>query len=74
MRRSKSCNGRAMEGVITEDVVRLRRSIGAPGMAVLQFGFGSDAENPHLPHNHEQNQVVYTGTHDNDTVFISACV
>ncbi|XP_057807027.1 4-alpha-glucanotransferase, chloroplastic/amyloplastic-like [Salvia miltiorrhiza] len=55
-------------GVITEDVVGLRRSIGAPGMAVLQFGFGSDAENPHLPHNHEENQVVYTGTHDNDTI------
>ncbi|XP_074264365.1 4-alpha-glucanotransferase, chloroplastic/amyloplastic-like [Silene latifolia] len=55
-------------GVITEDVVQLRKSIGAPGMAVLQFGFGSDADNPHLPHNHENNQVVYTGTHDNDTV------
>ncbi|XP_044470273.1 4-alpha-glucanotransferase, chloroplastic/amyloplastic isoform X2 [Mangifera indica] len=55
-------------GVITEDVVQLRKSIGAPGMAVLQFGFGSDSENPHLPHNHERNQVVYTGTHDNDTI------
>ncbi|KAK3001821.1 hypothetical protein RJ639_021805 [Escallonia herrerae] len=55
-------------GVITEDVVQLRKSIGAPGMAVLQFGFGSDARNPHLPHNHERNQVVYTGTHDNDTI------
>ncbi|XP_021887450.1 4-alpha-glucanotransferase DPE1, chloroplastic/amyloplastic [Carica papaya] len=55
-------------GVITEDVVQLRKSIGAPGMAVLQFGFGSDADNPHLPHNHERNQVVYTGTHDNDTI------
>ncbi|KAL3339678.1 hypothetical protein AABB24_028335 [Solanum stoloniferum] len=55
-------------GVITEDVVQLRESIEAPGMAVLQFAFGSDAENPHLPHNHEQNQVVYTGTHDNDTI------
>ncbi|KAE7998182.1 hypothetical protein FH972_002751 [Carpinus fangiana] len=55
-------------GVITEDVVQLRKSIGAPGMAVLQFGFGSDADNPHLPHNHERNQVVYPGTHDNDTV------
>ncbi|GKV25283.1 hypothetical protein SLEP1_g34743 [Rubroshorea leprosula] len=55
-------------GVITEDVVQLRKYIGAPGMAVLQFGFGSDAENPHLPHNHEPNQVVYTGTHDNDTI------
>ncbi|EEF33720.1 4-alpha-glucanotransferase, chloroplast precursor, putative [Ricinus communis] len=55
-------------GVITEDVVQLRKSIGAPGMAVLQFGFGSDADNPHLPHNHDANQVVYTGTHDNDTI------
>ncbi|KAI7755556.1 hypothetical protein M8C21_014097 [Ambrosia artemisiifolia] len=55
-------------GVITEDVVQLRKSIGAPGMAVLQFGFGSDSANPHLPHNHEKNQVVYTGTHDNDTI------
>ncbi|KAK6792061.1 hypothetical protein RDI58_011142 [Solanum bulbocastanum] len=55
-------------GVITEDVVQLRKSIEAPGMAVLQFAFGSDAENPHLSHNHEQNQVVYTGTHDNDTI------
>ncbi|XP_030975467.1 4-alpha-glucanotransferase, chloroplastic/amyloplastic isoform X2 [Quercus lobata] len=55
-------------GVITEDVVQLRKSIGAPGMAVLQFGFGSDADNPHLPHNHEHNQFVYTGTHDNDTI------
>ncbi|KAL5556479.1 hypothetical protein UlMin_038715 [Ulmus minor] len=55
-------------GVITEDVIELRKSIGAPGMAVLQFAFGSGAANPHLPHNHEQNQVVYTGTHDNDTI------
>ncbi|OMP11672.1 Glycoside hydrolase, family 77 [Corchorus capsularis] len=55
-------------GVITEDVTELRKYIGAPGMAVLQFGFGSDSSNPHLPHNHEVNQVVYTGTHDNDTI------
>ncbi|XP_058786579.1 4-alpha-glucanotransferase, chloroplastic/amyloplastic [Vicia villosa] len=55
-------------GVITEDVVQLRKSIGAPGMAVLQFAFGGGPDNPHLPHNHECNQVVYTGTHDNDTI------
>lgn len=95
-------------------MVDLRKSIGAPGMAVLQFGiptlclcvkficlpfffgylakaalefihcyccpslfifgpgFGSDSGNPHLPHNHEYNQVVYTGTHDNDTVISSS--
>ncbi|KAJ4952215.1 hypothetical protein NE237_029047 [Protea cynaroides] len=55
-------------GVITVDVVNLRKAIGAPGMAILQFAFGSNSDNPYLPHNHEPDQVVYTGTHDNDTV------
>ena len=54
-------------GVITEPVVRLRRELGFPGMAVLQFALGNDPTNPHLPRNHEEHQVVYTGTHDNDT-------
>jgi len=54
-------------GVITEPVVRLRRELGFPGMRVLQFGLGGDPSNPHLPRNHEQQSVVYTGTHDNDT-------
>jgi 4-alpha-glucanotransferase len=36
-------------------------------MKILQFAFGSGAANPYLPHNHVQNCVVYTGTHDNDT-------
>ena len=54
-------------GVLTADVLNLRKRIRAPGMAVLQFAFGDDPINPHLPHNHEVDQVVYTGTHDNDT-------
>ncbi len=54
-------------GVITEPVVRLRRELGLPGMVVLQFGLGADPTNPHLPLNHEEQSVVYTGTHDNDT-------
>jgi len=54
-------------GVITEPVVRLRHELGFPGMVVLQFGIGGDASNPHLPRNHEQQAVAYTGTHDNDT-------
>jgi 4-alpha-glucanotransferase len=54
-------------GVITEPVVRLRRELGYPGMAVLQFAVGGDPTSPHLPQNHEEQQVVYTGTHDNDT-------
>jgi 4-alpha-glucanotransferase len=36
-------------------------------MRVLQFGFSGEATNPHLPHMHEHDSVVYTGTHDNDT-------
>ena len=54
-------------GVITEPVVRLRRELGHPGMVVLQFALGRDGSNPHLPQNHEEQSVVYTGTHDNDT-------
>ena len=54
-------------GVITEPVVRLRHELGYPGMVVLQFGLGGDPTNPHLPENHEEHSVVYTGTHDNDT-------
>jgi 4-alpha-glucanotransferase len=54
-------------GVITEPVVRLRRELGLPGMVVLQFALGRDPTNPHLPQNHEEQSVAYTGTHDNDT-------
>jgi 4-alpha-glucanotransferase len=34
---------------------------------VLQFALGGDPANPHLPANHIEQSVVYTGTHDNDT-------
>jgi 4-alpha-glucanotransferase len=54
-------------GVITEPVTRLRRELGLPGMVVLQFALGKDPTNPHLPQNHEEQSVVYTGTHDNNT-------
>jgi 4-alpha-glucanotransferase len=54
-------------GVITEDVEALRKQFRMPGMKVLQFAFGGTGDNPHLPHMHEPDCVVYTGTHDNDT-------
>lgn len=54
-------------GLITPDVHALRRATGCPGMAVLQFAFDGDSDNPYLPHNLERNMVVYPGTHDNDT-------
>jgi 4-alpha-glucanotransferase len=54
-------------GLITPDVHALRDELGYPGMRVLQFAFGTDATNEHLPHQYPHNCVVYTGTHDNDT-------
>ena len=49
-------------------VEKLRDDLGLPGMKILQFAFGDDAKNPFLPAQHVPNSVVYTGTHDNDTV------
>jgi 4-alpha-glucanotransferase len=54
-------------GVITPDVEELRDKFGLPGMRILQFGFGEDAENQFLPHNYVERCVAYTGSHDNDT-------
>jgi len=54
-------------GIITDDVTALRTKYAMPGMKVLQFAFGSGADNPYLPHNHCIDSVTYTGTHDNDT-------
>lgn len=54
-------------GLITEDVHALRRELGLPGMAVLQFAFDRDPENAYLPHNYSDPVVVYPGTHDNQT-------
>ncbi len=55
-------------GVITPDVTQLMETNAFPGMAVIQFGFDAEMDNPHLPHNYHPNQCVYTGTHDNDTL------
>jgi 4-alpha-glucanotransferase len=54
-------------GVITPEVDELRLRFGLPGMKVLQFAFDGDPDNLHLPQNHGEHNVVYTGTHDNDT-------
>jgi 4-alpha-glucanotransferase len=54
-------------GVITEEVRSLRRSFELPGMSVLQFAFDQFEDNPHKPVNITPDDVVYTGTHDNDT-------
>ena len=54
-------------GVIDSGVVRLRERTGFPGMKILQFAFDGSPANTYLPRNVEENSVIYTGTHDNDT-------
>lgn len=61
-------------GIITDGVRELRDACGLPGMKVLQFAFSLDEikrngmVNPFMPHMYEKNCVVYTGTHDNQTM------
>lgn len=55
-------------GFLTPAVRKLLQQSGFPGMKVLQFAFDSREESDYLPHNYGKNCVVYTGTHDNDTV------
>src|SRR5580704_1653926 len=55
-------------GVITPEVEAIRHEFGFPGMAVLQFAFGTDAQAPTFrPHNYPREVVAYSGTHDSDT-------
>lgn len=55
-------------GIITDSVIKLKNDLGYVGMKVLQFAFDGNSDNPYLPHNYEENDVAYTGTHDNDTL------
>jgi len=54
-------------GEITPDVIELRKALGLPGMAILQFGFSAEPRSSFIPYHHERDLVVYTGTHDNNT-------
>src|SRR5262249_48995926 len=55
-------------GVITPEVEEIRHRFDFPGMAILQFAFGTDPQAPNFrPHNYARDTVAYTGTHDNDT-------
>ena len=55
-------------GVITPDVVALRERLGFPGMAVMLWALRGAADNPHRLANHREQQVVYTSTHDTETL------
>jgi len=54
-------------GELSPSVHALRHATGLPGMSILQFAFGGGPDNTYLPHNLTANNVVYPGTHDNDT-------
>ena len=55
-------------GLLTPEVTEMLEKSGFPGMKVLQFAFDGGTENEYLPHNHCKNSVIYTGTHDNNTI------
>ncbi len=55
-------------GYLTKEVIDFKNETGYPGMKVLEFAFDSREESDYLPHNYNKNCIVYTGTHDNDTV------
>lgn len=55
-------------GSLTEETIKMRNETGYPGMKILTFAFDGGSDNHFLPHNYDKNFIVYTGTHDNDTV------
>jgi 4-alpha-glucanotransferase len=54
-------------GLITDAVHQLRDQFHLPGMKVMHFAFGGEADHPFLPHTYPELCVAYAGTHDNDT-------
>ncbi len=56
-------------GIITPDVREIMNKYAIPGMKVLLFAFFDNMhKGPYIPHNHIKECIVYTGTHDNNTV------
>ena len=55
-------------GLVISEVKELRDRFNFPGLRVLQFAFDGDPKNDHLPENYPKRCIVYTGTHDNDTI------
>jgi 4-alpha-glucanotransferase len=55
-------------GVVTEEIHQLRARLGLPGMRILQFAFDDPQGSDYLPHRFVRDTVVYSGTHDNDTL------
>ena len=55
-------------GYLTPEVKTMLAASGYPGMKIMQFAFDSREPGNYLPYTYPHNSVVYTGTHDNDTI------
>ena len=55
-------------GFVTDSVKQLLADSGYPGMKIIEFAFDSREAGDYIPYNYTKNCVVYTGTHDNDTL------
>lgn len=55
-------------GYLTQEVIEFRNASGYPGMKVLQFAFDTREVSDYIPHTYQSECMVYTGTHDNDTI------
>lgn len=55
-------------GFLTKSVIKLVKRTGYPGMKILEFAFDAREDSDYMPHNYISNSVVYTGTHDNETL------
>ena len=55
-------------GFLTDEVLEFRDATGYPGMKVLQFAFDTREQSDYIPHTYYKHCIVYTGTHDNDTI------
>jgi len=55
-------------GFITPEVNKMKKKFGFPGMKILQFSFDEKTPTKSRPDDYEKHCVMYTGTHDNDTL------
>lgn len=55
-------------GYLTDSVIELVKKTGYPGMKIIQFAFDSRESGDYHPYNYGKNSIVYTGTHDNNTI------
>ena len=55
-------------GFLTPEVHEMLKESGFPGMKVLEFAFDDSENSDYLPHKYQENCIVYTGTHDNETL------